>query len=94
MACWFTPTAHSTRRAFTLGNWSAAAAGGDTTLAAYVSCRLDASPAEATLWAAAVASLKMEAEGPFDRDLEEVERLIQEKYTSPSQPPQPAYSDS
>jgi sugar/nucleoside kinase (ribokinase family) len=67
---------------------------GDTTLAAYVSRRLDASPSEATIWAAAVASLKMEAEGPFGRDLEEVERLVQEKYGSPSRPPQSADSDS
>ena len=38
------------------------------------------SPAEATIWAAAVASLKMEAEGPFRRNVREVERLIRDKY--------------
>jgi sugar/nucleoside kinase (ribokinase family) len=38
------------------------------------------SPAEATIWAAAVTSLKMEAEGPFRRNVREVERLIRDKY--------------
>ncbi len=56
---------------------------GDTTLAAYVSRRLEAPPAEATTWAAAVASLKMEAEGPFNRSLADVDWLIQQKYSSP-----------
>jgi sugar/nucleoside kinase (ribokinase family) len=56
---------------------------GDTTLAAYVSRRLEVSAAEATTWAAAVASLKMEAEGPFDRPLADVERLIRRKYARP-----------
>jgi sugar/nucleoside kinase (ribokinase family) len=53
---------------------------GDTCIASYVASRLNASPAEATIWAAAVTSLKMEAEGPFRRDIVEVERLIEEKY--------------
>jgi sugar/nucleoside kinase (ribokinase family) len=53
---------------------------GDTCLAAYVSQRLVASPAEATIWAAAVTSLKMEAEGPFRREIREVEDLIQQRY--------------
>lgn len=53
---------------------------GDTCVAAYVARRLTASPAEATVWAAAVASLKMEAEGPFRRDIREVEDLIQRQY--------------
>lgn len=53
---------------------------GDTCIASYMASRLNASPAEATIWAAAVTSLKMEAEGPFRRDIGEVERLIQEKY--------------
>ena len=42
---------------------------GDTCLAAYTAKRLSATPAEATIWAAAVTSLKMEAEGPFRRDI-------------------------
>jgi hypothetical protein len=39
-----------------------------------------APPSEAILWAAALTSLKMEAEGPFQRDIREVEELIQKKY--------------
>jgi sugar/nucleoside kinase (ribokinase family) len=54
---------------------------GDTCVAAYVARRLaKGSPAEATIWAAAVTSLKMEAEGPFRRNVREVERLIRDKY--------------
>jgi sugar/nucleoside kinase (ribokinase family) len=55
---------------------------GDTCVASYVARRLNAPPSEAVLWAAALTSLKMEAEGPFKRDLSEVEELIQEKYRS------------
>jgi hypothetical protein len=36
---------------------------------------LTAPPADAVIWAAAVTSLKLEAEGPFRRDLAEVEAL-------------------
>ncbi len=53
---------------------------GDTCIASYMANRLNASPAEATIWAAAVTSLKMEAEGPFRQDIGEVERLIEDKY--------------
>jgi sugar/nucleoside kinase (ribokinase family) len=53
---------------------------GDTCLAAYVARRLSADPAEATIWAAALTSLKMEAEGPFRRGVGEVEALIRERY--------------
>lgn len=53
---------------------------GDTCIASYMAGRLNASPAKATVWAAAVTSLKMETEGPFRRDIGDVERLIQEKY--------------
>ena len=60
---------------------------GDTCLAAYVARRLAAresrptgSPAEATVWAAAVVSLKMEAEGPFRRDIRAVEDLVRRRY--------------
>jgi len=54
---------------------------GDTCVSAYVARRLmDGSPAEAATWAAAVASLKMEAEGPFRRDIHEVEDLIRSRY--------------
>jgi sugar/nucleoside kinase (ribokinase family) len=53
---------------------------GDTCIAAYVAKRLQTSPAEATIWAAAVTSLKLEAEGPFRRDIAEVEELIARRY--------------
>ncbi len=53
---------------------------GDTCIASYVARRLSAPPAEAMIWAAAVTSLKLEAEGPFRRDIREVEKLIREKY--------------
>ncbi|MGB6370108.1 MAG: PfkB family carbohydrate kinase [Atribacterota bacterium] len=53
---------------------------GDTCIASYVAKRLNASPQEATTWAAAVTSLKMEAEGPFQRTIEEVNHLIRTKY--------------
>jgi sugar/nucleoside kinase (ribokinase family) len=55
---------------------------GDTCLAAYVAKRLTAPPGQATIWAAAVTSLKMEAEGPFRRGLDEVEALIRQRYDS------------
>jgi sugar/nucleoside kinase (ribokinase family) len=58
---------------------------GDTCIAAYIARRLTASPAEASRWAAAVTSLKMEAEGPFRREIAEVEELIRTKYSSPGQ---------
>jgi len=54
---------------------------GDTCLAAYASKRLTASPEQATIWAAALTSLKMEAEGPFRRDIGEVQELIRQKYS-------------
>ena len=53
---------------------------GDTCIASYTAKRLNASPQEATTWAAAVTSLKMEAEGPFQRTIKEVNDLIQSKY--------------
>lgn len=49
---------------------------GDTCIASYVCKRLHADPAEATVWAAAVTSLKLEAEGPFQRNLDDVNALI------------------
>ena len=53
---------------------------GDTCVSSYMAARLESSPEEATIWAAAVASLKMEAEGPFRRDISEVEELINLRY--------------
>ena len=53
---------------------------GDTCIGSYVARRLNAPPPQAMIWASAVTSLKMEAEGPFRRDIREVEELIQKKY--------------
>ncbi|HET8644739.1 MAG TPA: PfkB family carbohydrate kinase [Vicinamibacteria bacterium] len=51
---------------------------GDTCIGAYVSKRLTSSPAEATRWAAAVTSLKLEAEGPIRRPPADVLALLDE----------------
>ena len=54
---------------------------GDTCLGTYVAMRLVKCPAEAGIWAAAVTSLKMETLGVFSRSIEDIDALIQEKYT-------------
>jgi sugar/nucleoside kinase (ribokinase family) len=46
---------------------------GDTCLAAYASRRISHLSSEATLWAAAVTSLKLESDGPFHHSMAEVE---------------------
>lgn len=53
---------------------------GDTCIAAYTAKRLTAPPEAATIWAAAVTSLKMEAEGPIVRERSEVDDLINKMY--------------
>jgi len=53
---------------------------GDTCIAAYLAKRQTAPPAEATIWAAAVTSLKLQSEGPFRREISEVRELIKRKY--------------
>jgi len=53
---------------------------GDTCVASYVAKRLTSDPAEATAWAAAVTSLKVEAEGPIRRNVDEVEHLVQQLF--------------
>jgi sugar/nucleoside kinase (ribokinase family) len=53
---------------------------GDTCIGSYLARRLSASPAEATGWAAALTSLKMEAEGPFAGQASDVERLLARAY--------------
>jgi len=53
---------------------------GDTCLGSYVAMRQSLPPAAATLWAAAVTSLKMEALGPFQRTRTEVEELLRRAY--------------
>jgi sugar/nucleoside kinase (ribokinase family) len=52
---------------------------GDTCAAAYLSRRLSAPPADALAWAAALTSLKLEAEGPFQRDLAAVQALYERR---------------
>jgi sugar/nucleoside kinase (ribokinase family) len=53
---------------------------GDTCLGSYLARRLVSLPAEATLWAAAVTSLKMETDGPFSRQIGDVADLLRAKY--------------
>jgi sugar/nucleoside kinase (ribokinase family) len=53
---------------------------GDTCLGTYVAMRLSKPPHKAGIWAAAVTSLKMEKQGPFDRSISDVEALIRAKY--------------
>lgn len=50
---------------------------GDTCTASYVSRRLTSPPADAVVWAAAVTSLKLEAEGPFRGEMSEVQALYE-----------------
>ena len=54
---------------------------GDTCLGAYVASRLTRPVAEATVWAAAITSLKMEAEGPFQGGMDDIVQMIQTAYT-------------
>ena len=54
---------------------------GDTCTASYMAARLEKSPEEATIWAAAATSLKLEAEGPFKRNLSEIKELIDLRYS-------------
>lgn len=53
---------------------------GDTCIGSYTAKRLSADPAQATVWAAALTSLKMEAEGPIKRSANDVEAMIRDKY--------------
>lgn len=53
---------------------------GDTCVGSYVAMRLSQPSKVAGMWAAAVTSLKMENQGPFNRSLAEVEALIRSKY--------------
>ncbi len=50
---------------------------GDTCVAAYVAKRLSSSPRDATDWAAAVTSLKLEVEGPITRPLADAAALFE-----------------
>lgn len=54
---------------------------GDTCISAYLCRRLEgASPWQATLWAAAVTSLKLEAEGPLRATRARLEQFLREHY--------------
>lgn len=53
---------------------------GDTCIASYMGKRLFVPPVEAIKWSAAVTSLKLENEGPILRDINEVKKLVNEKY--------------
>jgi len=59
---------------------------GDTCIASYVARRLTAGAREATDWAAAVTTLKLEAEGPITRSVEDVERYFQSRTRPASMP--------
>lgn len=54
---------------------------GDTCLGTYVAMRLTEPPAAATLWAAALTSLKMEAQGHFQGTRNDVEDLLRGAYS-------------
>jgi sugar/nucleoside kinase (ribokinase family) len=53
---------------------------GDTCLASYLAARLSMEPEEATYWAAALTSLKMEAVGPFSGSKADVRAALKERY--------------
>jgi sugar/nucleoside kinase (ribokinase family) len=53
---------------------------GDTCVGSYASRRIGADPAGSTRWAAALTSLKLEAEGVIRRSRADVERLLKEQY--------------
>lgn len=54
---------------------------GDTCVGSYLSSRLQATPEQSTKWAAALTSLKLEAEGPIRRTRADVEELIRRQYS-------------
>jgi sugar/nucleoside kinase (ribokinase family) len=53
---------------------------GDTCVGSYASRRINAEPAASTRWAAALTSLKLEAEGVIRRSRADVEKLLREQY--------------
>jgi sugar/nucleoside kinase (ribokinase family) len=54
---------------------------GDTCVGSYLSRRLGADAADSTRWAAALTTLKLEAEGPIRRERADVEAVIRERYS-------------
>ena len=63
------------------GNLNGRSGRGDTCIGSYVAMRLTQPPREAGIWAAAVTSLKMETLGPFNRSLQDVQQLIDTRYS-------------
>jgi sugar/nucleoside kinase (ribokinase family) len=55
---------------------------GDTCVGSYTSRRLLADPADATRWAAAVTTLKLEAEGPVRGTTDDVLALLEERFAA------------
>ena len=53
---------------------------GDTCIASYITKRLTQPPEVAIIWSAATTSLKMEAEGPFLRSVDDVKEFIKKEY--------------
>ena len=53
---------------------------GDTCIAAYLASRLKSSPEESCKFAAALASLKLEKEGPFDRTYADIVEKLNQDY--------------
>lgn len=53
---------------------------GDTCLASYLAARISMPPGEATVWSAALTSLKMESLGPFAGTRADVESALRERY--------------
>ena len=53
---------------------------GDTCIASYIAKRLTQPPEVAIIWSAATTSLKMEAEGPFLRNVSDVQEFIRKEY--------------
>jgi sugar/nucleoside kinase (ribokinase family) len=60
---------------------------GDTCIAAYLAARLQQSPSQAVRFAAAVTSLKLEQEGPFNRDGQAVREKLARDYSEKGEIP-------
>ena len=61
-------------------NFNGRSGRGDTCTGTYVAKRLSAPASEATVWAAALTSLKMEVHGPFKGSIADVTELVESKY--------------
>ena len=66
---------------FTSKNLSGRTGRGDTCFSAYCHWRKNHSPRASCLFAASLTSLKMEKPGPFSGTVDDVEHVIQERYT-------------